>query len=265
MRKLTEKEMHDYLLEIVRALDNYCKANNIVYYLSGGSLLGAVRHNGFIPWDDDIDVMMPRDDYERFVSGFVDDRYKLAYCEKNKEFGYPYAQMWDSRTIKDWGNLNQLDIGLCIDILPIDGYSDSLLLSKIREYHLLLIRKFRVFMMQKEMDQNVKFRLIKNFIYKNNPKSANDYAVLINKMGRQHSFQTSKYVGVQSGTYHAQKERNPKSIFDNTVFLKFEDMMLPAPEGYDVYLRHLYGDYMTPPPVEQQVGRHTQDVYLKED
>lgn len=265
MKKIETDEIQKYLLMVMEKLDLFCRENGLRYYLSGGTLLGAVRHKGFIPWDDDIDIMIPRKDYEKLVSTFADDRYKIAYCERDKDYGCPYARMWDSHTIRDWGNMSQTEMGVYIDILPIDGYPDSLILSKIREYYLLYIRKWRLFMMYNKSAPTAKFKRLKQFVRKINPNTANDYSVRINKIGRKIDFETSKYVGVQSGTYHAQKERNPKSVFDKTIYLQFEHLWLPAPSGYDEYLKHLFGDYMQLPPVEQRVKRHGQDIYLIEE
>ena len=93
---------------------------------------------------------------------------------------------------------------------------------------------------------------------------SNYYSRKINRIGRKYDFETSAYVGVQSGTYHQEKERNPRSVFDHTVYFQFEDTKFPGPSGYDEYLRHLFGDYMKFPPEDKRTGRHAQNIYLKE-
>ena len=262
MRKIEADEIQKYLLGIVTAFDEFARENGITYYLSGGTLIGAVRHSGFIPWDDDIDIMMPRKDYDKLLATFTHDIYKLADCDSNEKYGSSYARMWDSRTKRDWGNLNNIDMGVYIDIMPMDGYPNSLLLSKIRECRLMLLRRLRASALKKEVPKNAKLRSLKVLYKKLNHKTANDYARKINRIGRKNDFDTSEYVGVQSATHNTFKERNPRSIFDNTVYFKFENLMLPAPEGYDVYLRHIFGDYMQLPPEEQRVRRHAQDIYV---
>ena len=265
MTQILGKDIQKYLLDAAKCLDAFCREHNITYYLSGGTLLGAVRHQGFIPWDDDIDIMMPRCEYDRLILAFTDERYKIVSCEKDRHHGAPYARLWDSMTIRDWGELNHIEMGIYIDILPIDGYPDSLLLSNLRNRRLKFLRKCREFMLHKHSRDNSRLKGIKEAARRLSPFSANYFSRRINKIGRKKSFEKSRYVGVQSGTYHQERERNSKMVFDKTVYLPFEDTVFPAPSGYDEYLRNLFGDYMQLPPEEQRVGRHAQNIYLKEN
>lgn len=264
MIQIQGEEIQSYLLAAAKVFGRYCEENHLRYYLSGGTLLGAVRHQGFIPWDDDIDIMMPRKDYEKLLNAFSDSRYKLIDCDSDKDYGSPYARLWDSYTTRDWGNMKQKEIGIYIDILPIDGYPDSLFLSNLRNRRLLTLRKRRFYAMKKHSRAG-RLQKIKELIRKLYPFSANDISRKMNRMARKNDFETSAYVGVQSGTYHQEKERNPRSVFDQTVYLPFEDTVFPAPSGYDVYLTHLFGDYMQLPPEDQRKGRHAQNIFLKED
>lgn len=265
MIQIQGEEIQKYLLETVKVLSDFCENNNLRYYLSGGSLLGAVRHQGFIPWDDDIDIMMPRKDYEVLISEFDNNTYEIVDCQTNKYYGAPYARMWDKRTVREWKNFDQISMGIYIDILPIDGYPNSEFLSVIRDYYLLYLRKWRTISLRKTITEKDRFKVLQKILKAINPHTANYYSCKANLIGKKNSFETSSFVGVQSGTYHQQKERNPKSIFDHTIYFQFEDIQLPGPAGYDEYLKHLFGNYMQLPPEDQRIGRHDQIVYLKEE
>ena len=121
MEKLTCKEIQSHCVEMLRYFDAYATSQNITYYLSGGTLLGAVRHQGFIPWDDDVDLMLPRKDYERLIHDFDGgERYEIISCETNDEYGTPFARIWDKRTALKWTSSREVPIGVFIDLFPID-------------------------------------------------------------------------------------------------------------------------------------------------
>ena len=96
------KEIQNDCLEVLRAFDLYAKNNNLKYYMAGGTLLGAVRHQGFIPWDDDVDLMMPRKDYEFLIHHFHNDRYEISSCETDGTYHTPFARVWDKQTRIEW-------------------------------------------------------------------------------------------------------------------------------------------------------------------
>ena len=121
MEKLTCKEIQSHCVEMLRYFDAYATSQNITYYLSGGTLLGAVRHQGFIPWDDDVDLMLPRKDYERLIHDFDGgERYEIISCETNDEYGTPFARIWDKRTALKWTSSREVPIGVFIDLFPIE-------------------------------------------------------------------------------------------------------------------------------------------------
>ncbi len=120
-------------------------------------------------------------------------------------------------------------------------------------------------MLSKKSKKQSKFRRIKNLIRKMNPISSNAYSRRINRIGQRNKFEVSTYVGVQSATHVQMNERNPKAVFERTVYLPFEDTLFPCPSGYDEYLKHLYGDYMKLPPESQRVASHINKFYLLDE
>ena len=130
MRDITElEELHQIELDMLKEIDRICRRENIQYYLAGGTLLGAVRHKGFIPWDDDIDIAMARDEYERFLKVMKKERHpylKIFAMEFDKEYQYTFAKVVDTRTrlIEEIGK-DLPDMGVFIDIFPIDGLGND--------------------------------------------------------------------------------------------------------------------------------------------
>ena len=132
MRELSLQELKEIELEILKVFDAFCKENNIRYYLSHGTLLGAIRYKKFIPWDDDVDLLIPREDYNRMITLFKDtDRYKLFAFEKYPEYRYPIAKLCDMTTRKvETGYNNGVELGVDIDLFPLDAWDDDLKKAK---------------------------------------------------------------------------------------------------------------------------------------
>ena len=265
MKKLTTKEIQNLELAILRAFDRFAKEEHLRWYLAGGTLIGAVRHQGFIPWDDDIDIMMPREDYEKMLKTFRHERYRLSECRNNPEAAIPFAQIYDSQTFLKWKKVKDPDLGVFIDIFPIDGYPENEFAAKIHTRCLWLLR-FMNNIARKKLLRGEKYMVLKRILMLLFRKSPNAYAIRINRLGMKYPFRSSRFVGVTGTTDHLFKERNLKeAVFaePDPLLLPFEDLMLPCPPGYDVYLTHLFGNYMQLPPEEKQVSVHSFTAYEK--
>lgn len=131
----------DMVLNCYLFFDGFCKNDNLNYYLSGGTLLGTVRYQGFIPWDDDLDIMMPRSDYNKLIKIFKHDRYQLSCCENDIDYNTPFARLWDTGTILKWKIWQEKNNGAFKDIFPIDRYPTSNIIAKL---HMLRLKWFRV-------------------------------------------------------------------------------------------------------------------------
>ena len=129
MIELTLQEVKEIELDILKMFDAFCKKNNIRYFLAFGTLLGAIRYKKFIPWDDDVDVLVPREDYDRLLSLFQDDdRYRLYAFERNSKYAFPFAKLCDMTTklVETAYPNNGVELGVNIDIFPLDHFDDDL-------------------------------------------------------------------------------------------------------------------------------------------
>lgn len=121
MKKNIEvEELKRIQTDILNFVDGFCKKNGLRYWLAYGTLLGAVRHKGYIPWDDDIDILMFREDYEKFVTTFKDERYKVFATEVNAKYPYPFAKVGDTATYFEEEIKDAIDTGVNIDVFPLD-------------------------------------------------------------------------------------------------------------------------------------------------
>ena len=264
-QELGLKEIQALGIEIISCIDQYARVNNLHYYMAGGTLLGAVRHKGFIPWDDDVDLMMPRPDYELFIRNFSDKRYKVSSCEYDEDYNTPFARVWDTYTVLEFTSGKDKRIGVFVDIFPIDGYPSKELVSKIHTYRLKL-RRTQINAVKrysyKQGEKHIPLKKLLRFLWRHN---GNYYSKKLNRLALKYGFDNSAFVGVTTTTDHLFRERNNKEIFASTVYLDFEGMKLPAPSGYETYLKKLYGDYMELPPEEKRKTEHSFFSFMKED
>lgn len=257
-------DIQDLCMDMLEALQTFCEANNIRFYMAGGTLLGAVRHQGFIPWDDDVDLMIPRPDYERLVREFKHDRYVISSCEVDGEYLNPFGRMWDTHTSLIFDHFMEREIGVFIDLFAIDGYPEDD--AEALRYSQKLYKK----------RMNINWKMARYF-QTNDPnffkacftklrmrKSANYYSNRYNEYVKRLPYEGSAYVGVTTTTVNIMKERNPRSIYENTVYLPFGRLKLPSIGGYDHYLKHLYGDYMQLPPEDERITTHTFRIRLRD-
>ena len=259
---LSLEQIHEEETKILKTLIDFCNKENITYYLAGGTLLGAIRHKGFIPWDDDIDVLMPRPDYERFK--------KLTYNKpitKNivvksildKDAIYPFCKVCNiNYRIKEEMNKENDKSYLWIDIFPLDGLSENetinvKLFKKVHSLrHLLSLRiidKSKI-----KEGSTTKLKSIIKPIY----KIFVDLIPLkwigskIEKIARTFDYEKCEYVGCLEWGYGAQKKKKKVDV-EQIVQVEFEGMQVNAFSCWDEYLKNLYGDYMTLPPEEKRI------------
>lgn len=274
MRKqLTLKEIQKESLEILLDVHDFCCKNQIRYFLGGGTLLGAARHHGFIPWDDDIDVFMLRPDYDRFVSSYQSDRYRLLTMDNDKDYFLAYAHVVDmDKTVIDYNYdpFYRKSCGIKIDIFPLESVSDdeAAFDEQYAEGHRLWKKfvyarqAFWKFSIKKSLKWNLK--LLKKKIKTRNGRTVFQLNELIDKNARKFEFGTTKHVGLVCVPLLRAKQRHLLSDFDETVMLDFEGYKLCAMKGYANVLQTAYGpDYMQIPPPEKRKGTHLMRIYYK--
>ena len=265
-RYLSLEEYHAVLFDMLKQVDAVCKAEHLSYFLSGGTLLGAIRHKGFIPWDDDIDLMMPRPDYEIFLEKagkHLPKRYILAFPGRSGDYSQAWIRIMDTRgAVDDSGMQRAVTQSLFVDIFPIDGLPANEMLSnlcfkRVRAWDILLKSARRKALYPYERLRTLKKILMQLTRIRSLPK----YALSLNKSARRYSFDRAHYAGVLAVTHYGNRERMPVEVFRGSVMVPFEGGMFPAPIGYHTYLSRLYGDYMVLPPEKERVSDHNLRAY----
>ena len=265
MRKIDIKELRAIQLDLLSEVDAFCKQRGIKYSLCGGTLLGAVRHKGYIPWDDDIDLMMPREDYDRFAREFGSPRSELIDLRDNPDVIEFFLKVVRRGTIMRDTQFGRELWGIYIDIFPIDGTPVSY------QEHCRRIQKMRdklprVCPFYKTVSRNKPFWFAKYILKRIAfPFYGNVLDIKKEIEGIAHSapFDTSPYAGVLLGSYGV-REVVKKTVFDALIDLPFEGKQFPSIKEYDTYLRAIYGEYMTLPPVEQRISHHLYDSFVED-
>ena len=279
--KLEEKKILS--LRILKYIDKCCRDNELKYSLGYGSLLGAIRHKGFIPWDDDIDIMMPRDDYNKFLNEYngYNDIYRVCSIEKDDSYPYTMAKVFDQRTkLRDFTLWKQYPYaGVFVDIFPIDGLpskaEEQERLFNHQQFLNLLVHgscmKYTFshhYVDSKEPGAKIKAlsRTILKFaaITLMHPLSTRKLVKKINQEACKYSFETSANVSVLIDCASGNKrEVLPKEIFENPRLYQFEQYQFKGVDNYDFYLTHLFHDYMEMPPVNRRLPHHNFQVYWR--
>ncbi len=271
MREIGLKEMQQIELAMLIELDRICRKHDLRYYIDGGTLLGAMCYEGFIPWDDDIDIKMPRPDYERLI-GFAQElpKYIMMRVPTEKDCEYTFIKLIDTRTvmIENAGSRTKQS-GVYIDILPMDGHPDDgpgyeKHLKKLSRLNTLFHNSIDNFSVMKHSSSIV--TQTKGFIYS---KAFTPWKLIcrLTETAKKYSYDECSRVGLLIEGDPI-RERFDKGWLEPSATLEFEGHMLPAPCGYRRHLEIFYGDHVTKPEcyhnLPQYPGNHDYTVYWKE-
>ena len=271
MKTIGIEEMRRRLIAMTEFLDKLCDENGLTLFMTGGTLLGAVRHKGFIPWDDDIDMCLSRPDYDKLIEIFRQNgnngRFKLLSHELDSNYIYTFSKLIDTQTVLiEAGGDAGTEMGLFVDIFPIDGLGDDI---KTAKKHMKKCKKYitlNLALLVKPWRKNVSF--IKNFaiaclrvvakMYGANKLHKKLYALL-----RSLPYETSKYVGEFSDEIADKRIMLKSEMYEGYELMDFEDKKFKAHKNSDKWLAQFYGNYMQFPPKEKQVLTHGYELYDK--
>jgi len=259
------KLQQEKLLSMMKFFHQYCEEKKLTYIAVDGTMLGAIRHKGFIPWDDDIDLGMPRKDFQRLMrdAGVVGGKYYLEGPDSADErYCYPYAKFYDMETTMIENTRQKPIRGIFIDIFPLDGLTDEedKIDSSYRE-----VQKYKNYLLLRTMNirkdrkwyKNLLIRLFRLIPF----KSFNEKILChsIDTLCRKKDFDETRYGGNLLG-FWGTREVMDRDIIGTPVLYDFEDTKIYGAEKYDAYLTKLYGDWRQLPPEEKRVAHH--DYYL---
>ena len=259
-KELTQQEIKNKSLDILIDVASFCDNNNITYFLACGTLLGAIRHKGFIPWDDDIDIMMPRPDYNRFLNCYS-GKYNIL---KPSDGRYYYAKVYDSSTIKveptiDYKKYDYL--GVDIDVFPLDGIiNDENVINKLHKKSKvleLLLRLSNQPIFYRRNPIKCINRIIPRLI------GSKKLVKLIEKNAQTYKYEDSEYVIRMRNTPNGFTGALRKDVYLPPVKKEFEGRMFNVPNDYDKWLTKFFGNYMELPPVERRKAHHNSKCYQK--
>lgn len=247
LHRLNKEEVKKSQLGILKKLKECSVKYGIKYYLSSGTAIGAIRHKGYIPWDDDVDVFVPIDDYIKLIDILEkDERYKiLSQFNTDYYFGWGFGYMVDCNTICDINKFPiQVTTGQSIDIFPLYGIPDD---EKEKSYYLKKVKELENKCLVAIEDED-RIKAIKK----------------LNKFLLRYRYDDCKLIGNVLMPFFI-KDIFEKEMFGDGVEKQFENLMLMVPTEYDAYLTQIYGDYMQLPPEDKRVGEHFYNTYYAED
>ena len=266
-----------YILQVLRDVIRILDELNVPYYMQGGTMLGAIRHNGFIPWDDDVDLGIPRADYDRLlqqVAPLLPENLELRTYDDQTDHHYYFARIVDKRyQIRRMGSLEERLENVWADLFPLDGMPNGLLSRQWHKFRLLMTRlRFHLSCFEKVNIKRPGRPLVERIIIKiamvtrvgkwfNTRKQLDTMDRLLKKYPPEKSNFLVNFTGQTSYKFN---EMFKKEVYGKKTLYPFEDMQLVGPEQYDAYLTSLYGDYMTPPRAEDRNAHVSELVPIAE-
>ncbi len=273
--ELSLQEIHEACFELLVKIRSLCDKIGIEFWLAYGTLLGAVRHQGFIPWDDDVDLWMTRDHYDKFfdyLSKNLEELYPISYCSRRntKDYSFAINRITDMRYRYLDTKMNcELDYGIFIDVYPLDYVGNDKktyfkMYKKIRKLNIA----YSIYLQNKSFSGKVArsvmkkvFHWILHILFKNQISILDYVEYRTNSILGQNPQKDSALVGV--AVWFAYIQCYEKELFDETIKIKFNGELFTVPKEYEKLLHIIYGDYMILPPEEKRIAYHGYKIYRR--
>ena len=263
MREITFEESKSIMLKTLESIDRCCRENNINYSLCWGTMIGAIRHHGFIPWDDDIDLMMSREEYNRFLKVYNDPQYAVYAPKETKNHLNIITKIYDKKTCVYLRNRSKSYFGVWVSIFPYDNAPDE----NLRQWEMkrdfwmkICYLRIQNLIGQSLIRQVVK-RIIRILLF---PFSSFWIYNRIENCLTEFNGQQTKRVCIWYGTPYMKFRYFPKELLDECIDVDFEGLKSKIIKGYDEFLKITYGDYMKFPPESERVPKHHYKAYYIE-
>lgn len=268
MKKEIEiSELRTLQLALLDRVMDFCSKNGLRCWLGGGSLLGAVRHHGYIPWDDDIDLIMPRKDYQFFLKNYPQtEENRIFSLETSRECYYTFAKVYNDKTLMVENFKTAFSVGVAIDVFPFDNLPDDPKRRSRYIRNLLILKRLQwVKLLKVSSKKDVISKILLSFEkLLTLPFSLRSLVRMIDKYSQKYSDENdSEFWGPLSALNKRYREIMERRWFDETVLLDFETEKYPCPKHWHEILTHVYGNYMVPPPRGEQIQPHASKAYWK--
>ncbi len=258
-QKLRDLQLKD--LEIAKYFIRFCDSNNLLCYFCGGGCIGAIRHKGFIPWDDDLDFFMPRDSYEKLKLLWKQEDHKpyvLLYLTESYNDHNIFMTLRDTSTTMIKSYQANLDIphGVAVDIFPLDGCPSSFLKRKVQLFWALVYQLYGAQLVPENHGKVVQWigRILLSVV--KSPKArCRIWKYAENKMSETR-IEDCQYITELCAGPKYMHNKYPKELFSRAIMADFENTKVPIPVGYDAYLRQAFGNYMELPAVDKRHPSH---------
>ena len=272
MKELDLEEIKKIQLGILEYVNDFCLENKIGYFLTAGTLIGAIRHKGYIPWDDDIDIGMLRPDFNAFLELFnsVESPYKVLHRSVDPSFPYEFAKVVDTRTLVVENTSYDYPLGLNIDIFIFDSVPNETNILKYIDHKVKLLTGV---ILCKTLDlllpgSSKRSTICKKLIFPFAWVFKHFYTIesitgKFDKLALKYEDCNSDYVASICCRWFSPNKVFPRSWVERTVDVEFEGLKFKAPLEYDKYLQLFFGNYMELPPVEERVTHHDYKAYRK--